>query len=371
MDEPGSEAFGRVCCLLHDLGPGGATWQSVRLLAGHVERGGSATIFAQPGSLDEIARSAGIDVRPVRWGEGGDQDGIWRAVGEHHVAIVQWELGPVEVFARALDSCGRAALAMHSAPQGIARRFAPPAPMKLRRTVERATTDPRAVAFVCDGAHRRKVAAAYGIPADSLRIVPPSVPLGELSFGPTAGKPREMLAMTRLAPEKMPIVRLAVELLRERLAGGGECLLAVAGDGPRRAEAIELCERQLPPGSWRIEGAPEDPLIRLAASDLVVAQGVTTLEAAALGRRVVVARSLGARGASGAVLTPENYDEAARDPFGNPRVTEDFRTLWDDALSLDENALTTLRRLVETHNSPERTLQAFDEAVATTTELRQ
>lgn len=366
MGEPGGEAFGKVCCLLHDLGPGGAAWQSIRLLAGHVERGGAATIFAQPGSLAEVAQGAGIDVRPVGWGEGGDQDRIWRTVGEHDVAIVQWELGPVEIFARTLERCGRAALAMHGAPQGVVRRFAPPAPMKLRRAVERATTDPRAVALVCGAAHRRKVAAAYGIPADALRVMPPSVPLDELSFDPTPGKPVEMLAMTRLAAEKMPIVRLAVELLCERLAEEGECVLAVVGDGPRRAEAIELCERRLPPGSWRIEGAPTDPIARLAESDLVVAQGTTTLEAAALGRRVVVVRSLGARGASGAVLTSENYDEAARDPFGDPRVTEDVKALWEETLALDESALAALRALVEAHNSPRRTLQAFDAAVATT-----
>ena len=364
MVEPGSEASRKICCLLHDLGPGGATWQSIRLLAGHVERGGGATIFAQPGSLAEVAESAGIDVSLVRWGEAGDQGRIWRSVDEHDVAIVQWELGPVEVFARTLEECGRAALAVHGSPQGITRGFAPPAPMKLRRAVVRAATDPRAVILVCGADHRRKVAAAYGVPVEALRVLPTSVPLGEWGFGPKVGEPREMLAMTRLAPEKMPIVRLAVELLRQRLARGGNCLLTVAGDGPRRAEAIELCERRLPPGSWRIEDAPADPIARLADSDLVVAQGATTLEAAALGRPVVVARSLGAYEASGAVLTPENYDKAARDPFGDPRVSEDHGALWDEVLALDNASLVSLRRMVEEHNSPAVALQAFDDALA-------
>ncbi len=172
--------------------------------------------------------------------------------------------------------------------------------------------------------------------------------------------------MTRLAPEKMSIVRLAVELLRARLSSGHECRLVLAGDGPRRAEAAELCERRLPRGSWRIEGAPAEPLARLAEAELVVAQGATTLEAAALGRPVVVARSFGARGASGAVLSPENYDEAARDPFGNPQVTEDAGALWDDVLDLDNASLASLRRLVEEHNSPAVSLQAFDNALAAT-----
>jgi hypothetical protein len=366
MGGPGSQPFPKICCLLHSLGPGGATWQSIRLLADHVERGGVATILAQPGSLGEVARRAGIDVLLVSWGVGGGQGRIWRAVGKHDVAIVQWELGPVAMFARALEECGRAALAIHGSPQGVSRWFAPPTPMKLRRAVERATTDPRAVALVCGTVHRRKVAAAYGVPAEALRVLPSSVPLDELSFDAAAAEPGEVLAMTRLAPEKMPIVRLAVELVRNRLAGGGECVLALAGDGPRRAEAIELCERRLPPGSWRIEAAPADPITRLAASDMVVAQGTTTLEAAALGRRVVVARSLGSREASGVVLTPENYEEAARDPFGDPRVTEDVTALWHDALALDEGALWNLRQQVETHNSREAAYQALQAALRTT-----
>ncbi|HET9162860.1 MAG TPA: hypothetical protein VFN89_05360 [Solirubrobacterales bacterium] len=364
MGEAGSGAFRKICCLLHSLGEGGATWHWVRLLAHHVERGDSATIIAQPGPLAEVACSAAIDVSPVSWSEGGSQDRIWRTVGEHDVAIVQWELGPVDIFARTLETCGGAALAVHGAPQTATRRLAPPGPMKLRRAIERAAADPRAVALVCGAAHRRKVAAAYGIPTDALRVMPASVPLQELSFDPAVGEPRKLLAMTRLAPEKMAIVRLAVELTRERLASGGACRLAVVGDGPRRAEAVELCERRLPPGSWQVDGAPADPIAQLAASDLIVAQGMTTLEGAALGRRVVVARSLGAREASGAVLTPNNYDEAARDPFGGPRVTEDAAQLWDELLAVDQTDLTTLRQLVQKHNSLEVTAQALDQALA-------
>lgn len=364
MGEPGGVVFRKICCLLHDLGPGGATWQSIQLLAGHVERGGDATIVAQPGPLAEAARNAGIGVSPVSWAESGDRDRIWRKVREHDAAIVQWELGPVEVFGRALEECGRVALAVHGAPQTVTRRLAPPAPMKLRRAVERAAADPRAVVLVCGAVHRLKVATSYGITMDALRVLPTSVPLNELSFRPAEGEPREVLAMTRLAPEKLSIVRTAVELVRVRLAGGHECTLTVAGEGPQQREVVELCERRLPPGSWRIEGAPADPIARLAESDLVVAQGATTLEAAALGRRVVVARSHGPRGASGAVLTPARYDEAARDPFGAPRVTENAGALWDEALLLDERGLAALRQLVEKHNSPERGLQAFDEALA-------
>ena len=354
-----------VCCLLHSLAPGGSTWQWVRLLGRHVEQGGRATIFAEPGPLAEPARLAGIEVVSTSWSEPGHA-GPSAAIGEHEVAIVHWEQRVMEAFPRALEACGRAALALHGTPQAMTRRLAPPTPGIARRILERAIAEPRAVPLVRGEAHRQKVGAAYAVPGEALRILPVSVPLPELPFRPAAGEPVEVLAMTRLGPEKAAIPRLAVELVRAGLEAGRPCRLTVAGDGPWRAEATALCERRLPPGSWRIEGAPRDPLARLAACDVVVAQGTTTLEAAALGRRVVVARSLGANEASGAVLTSENYDEAARDPFGDPRVTEDAAQLWNELLTLDAANLGALRHLVETHNGPEVSSRALGEALATT-----
>src|SRR6202008_1891894 len=136
-----------------------------------------------------------------------------------------------------------------------------------------------------------------------------------------------------------------------------------------RSQAVALCESHLPPGSWRIEGAPADPLARLGAADVVVAQGLTTLEAAALGRRVGVARSAG-EGAAGSALTPDGYDEAARDPFGRPPLSEDAGRLWEDLLAVGEEELWMLRQLIVPHNSLEAASQALGEALATTARPR-
>jgi hypothetical protein len=352
-----------VCCLLHSIAPGGSTWQWIRLLERHVARGGRATIFAAHGALAEPARAAGIEVIPAAWGEPAAAGRLRSAVGEHDVAIVHWEQGVMNAFPLALEACGRAVLTMHETPQAMTRWLAPPTPAIARRTLERAVAEPHAVALVRGEAHRRKVANAYAVPRDALRILPASLPLPALPFEPAREEPTEVLAMTRLAPGKTAIPRIAVELVRERLNSGRRCRLTIAGEGRWRTEAVALCERRLPRGSWRIEGAPEDPIARLAASDLVVAQGTTTLEAAALGRRVVVARSLGRHGASGAVLTPDRYDQAARDPFGDPRVTEDAARLWDEVLALDEAGLSALRHLVESHNSLEIASRALGEAL--------
>ena len=355
-----------VCALLCSLAPGGSTWQWVRLLEQHVAGGGRATIVAGGGALAGPARAAGIEVVPGAWGEGAAASIPWGVVGEHDVAVVQWEQGVMEAFPRALEACGRAALSLHGSPQGITRWLAPPTPAIARRELKRAVREPGAVAMVRGEAHKRKVAAYFAVPGERLRLLPVSVPLRSLPFRPAPAEPREILALTRLGPEKAPVVRVAAELVRVALSSGRPCRLTIAGDGPWRSEALALCEQRLPPGSWRFERAPANSIARLSASDLVVAQGTTTLEAAALGRRVVVARSLGAHEASGAVLTPHNYDEAARDPFGDPRVSEDAARLWEEALAVDEAELGTLRQLVEQHNGPAVASRELDEALAAT-----
>lgn len=358
-----------VCCLLHSLTPGGSGRQWIRLLARHVERGGRATIFAPTGPLAAAARSAGIEVvATAAWAERDTaaRPDLWAAIGTHDAAIVQWEQGVMEAFGPALDACGRAALALHQAPRAMSRWFGPPTVATARAELERALAERNAVALVRGEAHRRQVAAGFDVPAGDLRVLPASVPLSSLPFQPARSGAREVLAMMRLSPEKAAIARLAVELVRARLDTGRPHGLTIAGEGPWRSEAVALCERRLPPGSWRIEGAPEDPAARLTAADVVVAQGLTTLEAAALGRRVVVARSAGEDGAAGAVLTPDRYDEAARDPFGRPPLTDDAGLLWEELLAIGEPELQALRRGVETHNSLDVASRALGKALAAT-----
>jgi hypothetical protein len=363
-----------ICCLLHDLTPGGTGWQWLRLLARHVERGGRATIFAPPGPLAEPARAAGVDVVATHaWVERDTtpRPELWAAVGAHDIAVVQWEQGVMEAFEPALEACGRAALSLHQSARALPRWFGPPTVATARAVVERALAEPRAVALVRGEAHRRQVAASFDLPPGGLWILPASVPLSSLPFRPAASEPREVLAMTRLSPEKGPIVRLAVSLVGAGLIAGRLCRLTIAGEGPWRSRAAELCEEQLPPGAWRIEDAPADPISRLAAADAVVAQGLTTLEAAALGRRVVVARGRGEDAVAGAVLTPALYDRAARDPFGEPPLTASPGRLWTETLAVGEAELQTLRHLIETHNSLEASTRALGEALAATAPARQ
>jgi hypothetical protein len=236
----------------------------------------------------------------------------------------------------------------------------------VREPIARAVEEKRAAVLVRGRWHRDRVARAFDIPADALGVLPASIPLTSIPFHPELGEPREILALMRLSSEKAAIAQLAVELTRKRLAAGRPCHLTIAGDGPWRKSAVELCERRLPLSSWRIERAPADPIARLSGSDLVVTQGLTTLEAAALGRRAVVARAIGDDRAAGVVLTPGRYDAAAQDPFGEPPLRSEVDRLWEEIIAVSETELRELRHLVESRNNLEVASQALRGAIAAT-----
>jgi hypothetical protein len=366
MDAEGTLGVRRVCCLLHNLIPGGSARQWIHLLGGHVARGGEATIIAPPGKLDGLAEAAGIRLVPHHWDNHTPLgcERLWPIVSRHDVAIVHWDHQVMRAFEPALQACGRAALVLHQAPHALD-WLGPEVFGEARAILESALGRRRAVVLVRGESHRRRVAAAFAVEERKLRILPASIPRPPLPRHQAADQPNEVLALMRLSPEKAAIAHLAVELVRARHAGGRNCRLVIAGEGPWREDAVALCKRQLPAGSWRVEEAPRDPIARLADADLVVAQGLTTLEAAALGRRVVVARGRES-GAAGTALSPELYDVAARDPFGQPPLTQGAEDLWAQILAVDRGHLQALRELVERHNSLEVASRALAEALAAT-----
>jgi hypothetical protein len=357
-----------VCCLLHNLVPGGSGRQWVHLLARHVAGGGSATILAPPGPLGELAREAGIVLVPCSWDDmaGENLDRIEATVSRHDFAVVHWDLGVMDAFGPALEACGRAALVLHQAPQAPARWAGPGIMPSARATVARALADPRSAVLARGNWHRQMFADAFGLEVEEMRVLPASIPLEQIPFLPQLGEPREILALMRLSPDKEAIARLAVELTRRRLAARRPCRLTIAGDGDWREQAGALCEARLPAMSWQIEMAPSDPIARLPSSDLVVAQGLTTLEGAALGRRVVVARVDEEAVGSGVALTPDGYEAAAQDPFGKPPLSEDPGQIWEQILAVGAEDLRRLRHLVETRNGLEAASRALAEAIAVT-----
>jgi hypothetical protein len=355
-----------ICCLLHNMIPGGSGRQWIHLLGRHVAGGGEATIVAPPGLLQEAARAAGIECEPTSWyGDGAlEPDRLQAVLGRHEVAIVHWDDRVMDALEPALSACRRVALTVHQAPGAIASWRGPEAMAEVRVPIARALAEERAAVLVRGEWHRHRVADAFDLPGAKLSILPASIPLDAVPFQPQLGEPREILALVRLAPEKAAVVELGVELTRARLDAGRPCRLTIAGEGTWREQAEARCKGQLPPQAWRIEEAPTEPIARLFASDLVVAQGLTTLEAAAIGRRVVVARSFEGDGAAGAVLSPTSYGGAAQDPFGKPAVSASANRLWSELLALSEDDLREIRRLVEQHNSLEVASRALAKAIA-------
>ena len=357
-----------ICCLLHNMVPGGSARQWIHLLERHVGAGGRGTIIAPAGDLSARARAVGIELVEVDWGAvpaNLDKE-PWPRVAAHEAAVVHWDHEVMHAFGPALAACGRAALVLHQAPLALARWFGEGIIAPSRAPIEQALASPHATVLVRGEWHRRRFVEAFGIAAEQLRILPASIPLPPAPSAAPAKPPKEILALMRLSPDKEAIARLAVELARDRLASGHDCKLAICGEGPWREEAVALCQRRLPPGSWRLEPAPPEPIARLRAADLVVAQGLTTLEAAALGRPVVVARADGTEGAAGTVLTPERYGVAAEDPFGRPEASADTELIWRQILALDESDLASLRELVARRNSLEVASRALGEALGET-----
>ncbi len=351
--------------MLHSLDPGGSTRQWVHLLGRHVAAGGEATILSPPGPVSGAAAASGIEVIPTIWEreEAAGWSRVSAAAGRAGFAVVHWDHEVMHAFEPALEACGRAALVAHQPPHQLLRWFEPEVMASARALFERAAAERSGFVFVRGAAHRRQFERAFDVPPEGLRILPASIPLPRFDAD---GETGEILALTRHSPEKAAIPMLAVELTRRGLERGESCRLAVAGSGSTREEAEALCAERLPSGSWRFEAAPPDPIARLAAADITVAQGLTTLESVALGRRVVVARSTEDGGAAGVVLRAALYEEAARDPFGEPEVTDDLDQLWDGLLDLEADELRALRGLVEANNSLAAAASAVRAAIAAT-----
>src|ERR1700709_368341 len=166
MGRRGALDVDRVCCLLHNLLPGGSGRQWLPLLSAHVRAGGEATIVAPPGPLSASAEAAGIELIEVDWEDGLPQgpDALRHVVGGHAVAVGHWDHGVMKAFAPALTACGRAVLAVHQAPDALARWFGPEILPSTRGALVRAASDRRATVLVRGGAPRRRGGPAVGPP---------------------------------------------------------------------------------------------------------------------------------------------------------------------------------------------------------------
>lgn len=365
MDEA-PRAVPSLCAVIPDLALGGVAVATVGLLSSVVQAGRSATVIAESGPLAERARAAGIAVHVIA--PELDMAARYQLVAAlaqgHDAALVDWTPTAIGALPAALAATGRAVLVRHGAARHLDEwaLFEPERAFTLARG---AIDDPACVVCACGAAHRREMAECLAVDEQDLAILPEAVDAARIPFQPCTGESRTILAMVRLSIEKAPVVELAAGLTARALAAGRPVHLDVVGEGPWQAEALALCGRLLPPAAWSHEPATERPLERLARADVCVTQGLTTIETAALGRRVVVARhATAASGVGGTVLTPATYAGAAEDPFAVEQVEHDLDRLWDGLDAIGPGELAALRSLVEERNSPPRQLAALVELVA-------
>jgi len=178
------------------------------------------------------------------------------------------------------------------------------------------------------------LAAQARLPAAKLHLIPPCVALDAfLALTPATGPLRRIGAIGRLDPQK------GFDILIDafRMAGPGEMMLEIFGDGPERAD---LLRRAAGDPRIRFHGHVADPVAAMAAVDAIAMPsrrepyGLVALEALAGGRTLLVSRADGL------------IDHARNGAISVPDLTAEC---WAGALSMlpsqiDPEALARARR---------------------------
>jgi glycosyltransferase involved in cell wall biosynthesis len=343
-----------ICCVIHDLQIGGTARLYLDLLSRIKETGCDVTLVAGPGPLAEPARYLGLQVATIDWAASpAETYAVVEAAAQGHDAgEILCDPALVHVLPALLGACGRAALALHSDIPGVRAWFGEAAMRRLVLWARALVRSPAGGVLTRGRRHRRDAAALLSVEEEELAVVPPGVAADQIDFDPAPGEPGRVVALTRLSPEVAARVDAAIELVAAGLQAGRPCRLELVGDGPWKNQALRLCAARLPRGAWQHRPATLDPLAAVRGADLVVATGLTGLEAAAAGRPVAIARRTDdGAGVVGPLLTPETYRLYTDDIYGFDVPATAPTAVWSQRDALTSDDLRTLRRLVETENS--------------------
>jgi hypothetical protein len=351
-----------LCVVIRDLGLGGTSWLYVDLLSRAVRQGIRSTLVAAPGPLYETAARAGIELVDVDWSDPRVEtyDVVARATHAHDVGVLLCDPALVHSLAAVVASCDRALLALHSDARGIREWFGEPALSRLASIAQSLVASPGTAVIARGLVHRNECARLLDVEEWRLPIFTPGVAVDRIGFDTTGGEPGRVVVLTRLSPELAPRVHAGIELVAAGLVAGRDCRLELVGDGPWRDGALEACRARLPEDRWRCLPATLDPVAGIRAGSLAIGTGLTTLEAVAAGRPVVVARRTNdGAGVVGPLVTPQRYDLVAEDihSVAVPAVEPD--RVWTELDSLDEADLAELRRKVETRSSGDAQLASL------------
>lgn len=364
----GRRDAGRLTVVLPSLDIGGVQRLYVDVLGELCARGVACRIVAPDGALRPQVQDRGIAWSAIDWSA---RLSSYRALaaqvpaGEPAVLIAD---PTVLHVLPALIARGPTALALHSTPAGFEDWLEPRTLARLRALLPVALAR-RGLALLTIGEeYVRGYATFFGVDESGISLLPPAVDSGRIAFAAPRERLDAVLCLARLSPEKSPQIRAGIDLVCARLRIGQPCRLDVIGDGPWRGRAEMMCAASLPAGAYAFHGATLDPRPALRAAPVVAATGMAALEAACAGARVVIVRTtLDDAGALGPVLSPDSYDERARESFGArvpaPRSAE---ATWADLEALTPAQLEQVRARIERCHGPEAAADAVMEALAAT-----
>lgn len=308
----------RLTCVLGDLGVGGVARLYVDLLTQLARDGRRCRIVAPDGPLRDELVARRIAWEPIDW------DGPRLTSLRHlHALLDPNEPGLVVADPRtshviaSVAARGPAVCALHTTAD-LMDEWLGPRPMAHIADLIRSLQGPRNLQVLTIGAsYRATYVRRFDWDPGAVTVLPPAIDVDAFPYAEPPVDPDLVVCLARLSPEKQAHIEAAVKLVREGRAAGRDARLEVVGDGPWRADAEALCAERLPAGGYAFVGATRDPASVLRRAGVVVATGLTTLEAAATGRRVLVPRSWSEDGeVLGPVLGLDCFDELSAYAFG-------------------------------------------------------
>jgi hypothetical protein len=202
-------------------------------------------------------------------------------------------------------------------------------------------------------------ARLLGLADDAVQVAPNGIVVPDWDGAVSVGPVRSVTLLCRLAGDKLLHVRAAIELVAAGLARGRDVTLQIYGSGRAEWLVRRMLQRALPASAWRLDPANPDITSILSEADVVVGTSRASLDALALGRRVVAAKTVrDPRGQLGPLATPSTFDALAAENFGwrrPPPVPADH--LWDKLESVTAAELTAVADRARREHSADAMLQ--------------
>lgn len=352
-----SKPVRRLTCVLGDLQLGGVARLYADLLAQLVRDGRTCRIVAPDGPLRDDLPERRIEWEPIDW-DGPRVNSLRHLdalleAGEPTIVVADPRTSHVIASAAAR---GPVTCAFHTTAD-LMDAWLGVRPMQQLAGILRDLQAPRNLQVLTIGeTYRATYLDRFAWDPAAVTVLPPAIDVDAFPFADPPADPDLIVCVARLSPEKQAHVVGSIKLVRAGRDAGRDARLEFFGDGPWRAEAEALCAAKLPAGSFTFHGATRDPASALRRAGVVLATGLTALEAACTGRPVVISRSAPENAdVLGPVFSTEHFDQIADNAFGGRHLPLSMRLdeAWDALDRVEPDELRAVReRVVSEHSLP-------------------